>query len=439
MNNRIIAIIILLFVISKSNAQTATNIEPNPDGSYTISGTTYSLKPGMYAIGKTQYNLLEKAAVKPADKPTPKTDVPAPIDEPQPKQPKDIPTPKVSKEQILKLIAESNVGSLAKSDITNKDSDTSKPDFDLLKVMRSAPTVKSDTEPTPLKPANPPKTDAPTELPKESIKEPTPSKNYELKKDFLLLPTGITEQTDDSGIVTPSTDIGVSVGSKIDFTTPWEQAKPVPYGKMIQFWVKPVSKRPEKLKSVAYNWTILPKDDVVLWPDTTRIIISSGNKQQNYVVMLTASYVFIDGEKIIQKIGQAITMVNVGEATVQPQLPPTSLTGIAKLAYEWTSLVTKNNRYDDDTMKADARKLAKVFKTISAKIDNAELTSINDILDATKIENDKALGDKKTEWWSWFSQMSELLKNGFKENTIRTPQHYSEVWKEIAKGLESIK
>jgi hypothetical protein len=304
------------------------------------------------------------------------------------------------------------IPSLAKTNRISHDG------FDLLEALKrnAQPAVKTDTdEAQPFKPAAPPAGDKKTPPP-PPVQADTTDK-YEI----------------------PETEIGVTVGAKIDYTTPWDATKAVPYGKLVQFWVKPSTKKPDKLKSVAYTWTVLPKEEVLLWPDTTRVIFSTSTKRQNYVVMLTASYVFLDGEQIVQRATQTISMIQVGEGgqTVNPVAPPT-LTGLSKQAYEWIGTIARTDNYDDSKMKMDARRLAAVFTAIADRIDKAQLTDVGEIIAASKVENDKAIApDSRNNWLPWFSRMTDMLKAAYRDNAIRTPQQYAAAWKEIAVGLEA--
>jgi len=321
-----------------------------------------------------------------------------------------------SKEEIVKSIQDNQqIPQHTKKEILNNLSETKKESpkntskFNLLEALEQKnrqPAVKTYSEETP--------------KPKE-----------------IQAPLGMAQ----SDYEAPNTNIGMSIGGKIDYSTPWDPSKPVPYGKILQFWVKPVTKRPDKLKNVAYNWTVLPNEDVVTWPDTTRIITNSGTKQQNYIIILTASYVFVDGDKIIQKTNQATLTFQVG-SNIQPPVgkipsnPTPDLNGITKQAFEWVNEVIRNDNYTDQMVKVDAAKLANVFVKIAAKIDGSQLVDAADILQTTKTENDNAI-QNNAEWMPWFTKMSDLLRAGFKNNTIRTPQQYKEVWLQIAKGLEA--
>lgn len=353
--------------------------------------------------------------------------------------PKEGPT---QTKQLQEAVKEAKIDS-PKMDVVPKK-------FDLLEALKNSttkPGVKAYSEetPPPFKPADPPKASVPlakAPLPREIAKSSVaPPKD---QKDFLLMPMGVaTVEPIGATYEVPPTDIGMSVGSKIDYSTPWDPTKPIPLGKIVQFWVKPVAKRPDKLKNVAYTWTVLPKEDVLVWPDTTRILFSSGTKAQTYVVMLTASYAFLDGEKVVLKTSQVVTMAQVGDSTAPAggtasapaPIPPPGLSPIAKLAFDWVNAI-RGGGYSDEVIKADAKKVAEVFEKVAAKIDGAQLVDINDIIQVTKSENGKL--NCAGEWTPWFIKMSDLLKNGYRDNTIRTPQQYKVVWEEIAKGLNAV-
>jgi len=243
----------------------------------------------------------------------------------------------------------------------------------------------------------------------------------------------------DGSLDIPATEIGVSVGSKVDYAKPWPASQPVPYGKLIQFWVKPIDKRPEKLKSVNYTWMVIPKEDYLIWPDTSRVVLSSGSKNQTYVVILTASYAFLDGDNVILRTAQAVQMVQVGEGTTTPPANPTgpALTGLSKLAFEWTGAVIVTNTYTAEMVKADAAKLASIFKAGAKKIRDNKFADINTIMDDLRNENSKAIGEHRNEWLPWFTKLGEFLRTGFANGTLVEQTQYADAWDALAAGLEA--
>lgn len=308
------------------------------------------------------------------------------------------------------------------------------PAFNLLEALSGKKSVKADTDqtppPSPFLPIGPV---APIPAPKAKAAG-APMAQADRKESFLLMPLGQTEV--DPNFELPTTEIGVTVGGKVDYLSSWDIAKAVPNGKLLQFWVKPLTKRPEKLRSVAYNWVVLPRTDYLLWPDTTRVVLSTGVQSQNYVVILTASYVFVDGEQVVQKTAQAITMVQVGEGTTNPMPAAPSLSPVARQAYDWTSLVLRAGDYDDAKVKIDARRLAANFVRIADQIKAGGLPDATAIIRATQAENDRVLTNRN-EWLPWFTRMSDALRQGYANNSIRTTAQYEETWREIARGLEA--
>lgn len=427
---------------------------PPSSGGYIINGYYHS--PNCVCSTciwvKANDKTAEPKAIKKEATPTP----PAPEDpnkNPAVKTDSDT-TKGATKQDVLKTIEKSQTSEAIKKESINNLQKTpnsfnpsqlpektiATPKFNLIEALNyqnQIPAVKTFTDDTSPFKSNP----------KADQKIEPKTKKEDAKQNFITAPS-----LDEPGYELPATDVGVSIGGTIDFNNPWDVTKQVPYGKLIQFWVKPVSKRPDKLKSVAYTWTVLPREEVLQWPDTTRIILSSGSKNQNFVVMLTASYVYLDGDKIVQKANQAITMIQVSGATIPTGgggnggvntgttigAPPASIGAIAKQAYEWSALILRNDTYNDDSIKQDARKLAAAFIIVADRIKRAELTDINDILRSSQTENGKALKDTESLWQPWFTKLSELLKDGYNKNTIQTPAQYEDTWREIAKGLEAL-
>ncbi len=429
----------------------------NRDGSFNINGTHHRPSCDCELCERIRAYERKPEPIKPKEPPVPKDpesqNPPRPVSTPKLAVKTDTDKAAPTKEDVIKSIeSNSNISASVKQEILANINKTSTqpvaPKFDVVTPMgltnaeiisvpkiqptpttpnnsrfnlvealgkNSKPAVKTDTDETP-KPANPPRV-------------PQPAAKQDAKAEPKA-PLGLYE--------IPDTIIGVSVGSKVDLLQPWDISKPVPYGKLLQFWVKPPNVKPDKLKSTAYTWTVLPKDDVILWPDTTRIIFSSGTKHQTYVVMLTASYVFVDGENIVQKTAQAISMIQVGDGSSagSPQTPP-DLTGLAKQAFEWTSTVIRTDTYTEEMIKTDAKRLAAAFASIADKIDGDKLTDINAIIAATKIENDRILGENRNAWLPWFSRMTAILKTSYADNSISTPAQYSVAWRQIIKGLEA--
>lgn len=215
------------------------------------------------------------------------------------------------------------------------------------------------------------------------------------------------------------------------------------YGQLVRLWVEPPSKT-EHLHSVSYSWVILPKADVEVWPDSTKIVFASGIEKKQYSVILTASYVFViksDGKdpKIVQRVLTQATQVNIGGAAVPPITPPVTppdLKGLAASAYDWTKYVKRTSTYTDASVKVDAIKLAASFSAIAGEIDAGKLKDVGAIIKATQSRNDTTITNKD-EWLPWFTRMSDYLKAEFAKGTMTSPAQYSSAWKDISKGLQA--
>lgn len=208
-------------------------------------------------------------------------------------------------------------------------------------------------------------------------------------------------------------------------------------GETIDLWIKPLAKRPANLQSVIYTWFMLPSKTPAVWPDTTRIITGTGNKPQTFIFNITASYLFVvkEGDKTVaveQRVTDKKIEVQVVEHAADPNQP--APTGLGKNAADWVALVTRTAVYTDAQVKVDAKRLAGSFREIASLIDKNQIAA-DEIVSATRTNNQKILDSHATEWVTWFQKIAETLNQNYRG---ATPQQLSEVWKEIAKGLEAV-
>lgn len=223
---------------------------------------------------------------------------------------------------------------------------------------------------------------------------------------------------------------------------------PIPYGEVVQLWVKPLTKKPDHLHSVTYAWSVLPQKNFVVWPDSTRILFGSGTKPQTYAVVLNASYVFVvpgEGSKseIVQRSINKVQTVQIGDgaAAGPDELPPATpnLTGTAKQVYEWTSTVIVGADYSEETFRNDAALIAKNFGDIAAAIgkNDPKLTSVIEVLRATKKVNDEKINNRAA-WTQWFANTSELIQQMNNTGILKTSKDCQSVWVEISEGLMAV-
>lgn len=250
---------------------------------------------------------------------------------------------------------------------------------------------------------------------------------------FVLADNRPMEANADDPYPTPVTEIG---GAEKEYKI----------GDLIELWVKPLAKKPEDLKSVNYTWTILPVVPMKVWPDSTRVLFGTGPQNTTYIVILNASYVFAEEDpegkidNIVQRTAVSMATVKVGGGGTTPPTDPTdpgpSLTGLARLSYDWTAQVNRTNTYTDANVKTDAAKLAASFRTVAAKIQDGTLRDVSSILRTTKDSNDAAI-EARDQWLPWFTKMSEHLQKSYNDGTIKTTTQFNQAWLDIAKGLEA--
>jgi len=216
--------------------------------------------------------------------------------------------------------------------------------------------------------------------------------------------------------------------------------------------------KPTNLYSIAYSWTVLPRRELLVWPDGTKAIFGTGTEDANYTVILTTSFVYAvkDQDKIVDIVQRSSTqtlVVNIGDNGQKPPVNPTEpdkptdpptdvptdpqLSELSKKVVDWASLIVRSETNQDEDIKIDAANLSKAFLTVASQIDSGQLTDINSVLSTSKTLNDSSI-KHRLEWLPWFAKVSEFAQNGYKDGSLKELQQYSKAWKEIAAGLEYI-
>ncbi len=219
-------------------------------------------------------------------------------------------------------------------------------------------------------------------------------------------------------------------------------------GDLIELSIKPYDP-PPNLHSVVYSWTVLPDVKITEWPDGSKILFGTGKVTRTLNVVMTASYVFVDMDE-----NNTILDVSQGALTVQTTVringggggggnnngggggDPTFNSPLAKNAYDWAKGV------NSDKKAAEANELRHAFLQIQSEIANDQYvggSAIAEIFEQTKILNDRALGDRKEVWKSWFDQMTAYLEKAFNDKVLQTPDDFGKAWGQIAEGLGAVK
>lgn len=237
----------------------------------------------------------------------------------------------------------------------------------------------------------------------------------------------LTDEVPEEEYPAPASEIS---GSEIEYKV----------GDLIELSVKPISDKPDGLISVDYTWTILPSIPSRVWPDKSKILFGTGPQDGTYVVILNTSYVFGERnpqgniESVVQKT--AVTMANVKVGGGVVTVSPGGLSGLSRLAYEWTNDVAITDSYNQPQLMADAAKLAGSFRSIAGEIQSGTLTDVNSILRRTKENNDATI-ENRNEWLAWFTKMSEYLQTSYNNGSIRDTEDFYKAWMDIANGLDA--
>ncbi len=181
--------------------------------------------------------------------------------------------------------------------------------------------------------------------------------------------------------------------------------------------------------STTYKWIVIPDTNYLVWPDGSKLVMSTG-KSKEYRVIMTVGQVFKDGDSVTQNL-ETITRVieiNNGNTTITPVPTDNSINS-------WLNLIKIDAQYTRLQAKNDAKKLSASFKDIAAKIDAGQYNSVAAIITATRDSNDTAMIEKNA-WTPWFDALAAYLKDLTDAGKLETMQQYSTLWKSIANTLE---
>lgn len=196
-------------------------------------------------------------------------------------------------------------------------------------------------------------------------------------------------------------------------------------GDIILLSVKPIQK-PDYLESVSYSWVVLPDKQTIIWPDSTKIIFGTGDKPTTYTVILTASYVYLHGNKITQKSATTTVSINITENGTSIEPKNTSIENIIN------NCVKQIMPYDQ--YQQDKEIISRNFATIATMIDNNTLSDIQDIMNETKKLNGNI--SNKEIWSNMFDNLSQYLTINYNNGSITSMQQYSQIWTKVSQQLK---
>lgn len=219
---------------------------------------------------------------------------------------------------------------------------------------------------------------------------------------------------------------------------------PVDLGNLVELSIKPIDKLPAGLKSVIYSWTILPPPPrVIPWVDSSKIIFGTGIKSQEYTIILTATYAFINDDlKLLEhRTDTIIKRVAVGSEVIPSQSVSVKVdrsNGFNEVAVrikKSLSTVSAVN-YSEDDKKKDFKALAASFRKV------AELAEANPNLSASTIKttqveaNGEALKANFANYKEWYVGLGKEFQTISKDESAARLELIA-IYRVIASALEA--
>lgn len=211
---------------------------------------------------------------------------------------------------------------------------------------------------------------------------------------------------------------------------------PVPLGDIVVLSIKPIDKLPEGLKSSIYSWTILPPPPkVVPWVDSTRIMFGTGMKEQEYTVILTATYAFLTDSNVEHRTDTVVSTVVVGTAIKQAKLlnPPLNINELSQMIKRSLSLISD---YDQVQKKADIKSLAESFRKVAAMADSKPDIQVGTLMTALSLSNADILKDRTGYYQNWSDFLAKEFEVYPQDVPARSTNYVTQL-KTIASALDS--
>ncbi len=186
----------------------------------------------------------------------------------------------------------------------------------------------------------------------------------------------------------------------------------------------------EKSAGKTFKWQMLPAvaaENLQVYDDGRRAVFSSPT---------TGDYVFIvacsnEGDVDLKTYTLKVTNGG-GGVVIPPDNPPNPATGLAGKVYEWAKSVQSPN------LKAEAGQLAISFDSIAKKIEDGQLTTADQIAEATKLGNRAALGNSLQAWIPFLEKLQKEMRAQAEAGLLVTPAQHATMWRQIAEGLKNI-
>ena len=210
----------------------------------------------------------------------------------------------------------------------------------------------------------------------------------------------------------------------------------VPLGDIVILSIKPIDKLPEGLKSSIYSWTILPPPPkVVPWVDSTRIMFGAGIKDQEYTVILTATYAFLTDSNVEHRTDTIIKTVTVG-SDIKPQKAAQASQNLNELSNKIRESINLIAEYDVNQKKNDIKALADSFKKVAAMAETKPEIQIGTLMTALSLANADALKDRTGYYQNWSNFLAKQFDT-YPQSAPARSTDYIIYLKTIASALEN--
>lgn len=212
---------------------------------------------------------------------------------------------------------------------------------------------------------------------------------------------------------------GVVVNSKADIII--EGPTEVKVGQLARLTV-------EKSAGNTFKWQVLPEGtDFEVYDDGRKVVFSSGIEGVYTFIVACANNNDVDIKVLTLRVGASVDV-----PVPNPDIPPNPASGLKGKVMSWTSLVNSPNK------KAESAKLATSFLNVQVDIQSGKLTTIEEIIGATKVSNQAALGNSLVLWVPFLEQLQKEMQMQAESGLLVTPEQHARVWGEIAAGLTTI-
>lgn len=173
-----------------------------------------------------------------------------------------------------------------------------------------------------------------------------------------------------------------------------------------------------------FKWRVLPEGvDFEVYDDGRKVIFSSGAAGVYTFIVACANDNDVDVKVLIITVGE-------GGGSAPPVIPPVNpAAGLQGKIVSWATLVNSPNK------KAEAAKLASSFASVQAEINSGQLDTIEEIISATKVANQSALGNSLVLWVPFLENLQKEMRANAESGLLVTPAQHAQMWGEIAVGL----